>query len=1009
MNTSITRVGQVPNPVACAHYIATSPLFKSRAAFVVLESESDRHLLSSLLPYFDTEKRPVIEWKNKPFQLLEMQHLLVPSFIIADRKTILEEYVPSPTAFTKQSFHIQPSEKISPMRLRDWLARAGFEPETSANAAGCFAFRGDIVDVYTSEPIRIQFFGDTVETIHTFHLKTGKLSKQLSSVLIPPVQLVGRASILDHLPNNSFVVVFHQKLLEIDKEQIALEPFTLNEEGALNAGYQETKAYHLRYEEMQEDIKDKKAYVFTYFVEKARNIFAAVNPQTQIQRFQTTARGCVNATQNLIILTDASIGFEEEKLRKQSARVNQALVQQLSPGDHAVHLYHGIGRFIGTKIMHVNGLDREYFILEYAEGDKIYVPVELAERIDKYVGDPNPKLHRLSDASWSEVVARVQKESLVLAHELLELYARRSFTTAPSLVECAEESVLDKKCPFTLTKDQVVALQDIFHGLAQEKPMDRLLCGDVGFGKTEIAIRAAFRAVLNGYQVALLAPTTILAQQHLDTFTERLNNFGVHVRALNRLRSPKEQKEVVHGIANGTVDIVIGTHRLLSKDVQFKHLGLIVVDEEQRFGVKAKEGLKRIRKNAHVLTMTATPIPRTLHLSLSGIRDISTILTPPQERKAVETSIQQYTPKRVQEAIERELHRGGQTYYVYNRVESIHHRLLELQCIIPQARIGIAHGQMVPKELAHVMHQFDCGEIDVLLATTIVENGLDIPRANTIIVENASMFGLSELYQLRGRVGRSTQQGYAYFLYTEQIPEADAKKRFIALQDAQELGAGFELAMKDMEIRGVGNMLGKEQHGHATKVGLNLYVRLLNQAVRNLEGVPEEIERDIPIDLPLEARIPEELIPDNGERIMLYQRLAIIRDREELKAKRVELTKSEQFQKDGELHPAVSGLFDVLEIKLLASHSHLLSITTAYPSKHNNITSPCITLTSEIPFTEVSSEWEHVFTRGLDVNKIRATVEELGVEWIQKIQQVIQSVSSIMRSKVADAKDVRES
>jgi len=975
-------VGEIPNPLALAHWLTHTPLIESGAVFVILENEFDRRIVAEALPLL-TSKLEVIEWTGGVFALARLQ--ASQGIVLLDKVTLEENLLPTPSAFSKACLELIVGDQFTVADLQTLLADHGFDREPTANEPGRWAARGDVVDVFVDYPLRIQFDNGVVESISEFDLGTGAHGKQHQSVIIPPLHLRGRSSLLDHLPVDAPLVMFHQEALPTLHPQILINSVQLPDHE--NAGYTDARSYHLRHEELEKDLRNSQQVVlFSAYPDKARGLLDGKS--IQVHDFNFTTRGFWHKASGSLVLTDINIGFGEHEQRKKQAALAQEMVQKLTPGDLVVHIYHGIGRFGGTTVMHVNKLDREYFQLEYAAGDKIYVPVELAERVDKYLGDPNPKLNRLSDASWNEAVVKVRAHTLEMARELLELYAKRTVARASQCSQQPAELNFDAACPYVLTSDQIEAWETIKKDLSQEQPMDRLLCGDVGFGKTEVALRATLRAVLNGYQVAVLAPTTILVQQHFDTFSERLKEFGVTVGQLSRFTTAKEQRAVITDLASGLVQVVVGTHRLLSKDVSCKRLGLIVIDEEQRFGVKAKEGLKRIRTSAHVLSMTATPIPRTLHLSLSGVRDVSTILTPPEERKAVELTIQPLSASTILQAVEREMNRGGQTYYLYNRVQSIEQRRLELQKLIPSARIGIAHGQMDAKTLSSVMHEFDTGNLDILLATTIIENGLDIPNANTLIVENASMFGLAELYQLKGRVGRSARQGYAFFLYTERVPEADAKKRFVALQSATELGSGFELAMKDMEIRGVGNILGQQQHGHAVKIGLHLYLRLLNQAVQEMKGMDIELERDVPIDLPIESRIPIELLPDESDRIQVYQKLAAIRDRDELNKKRAQYTKQARFGKN-ELHPAVAGLFDVLEVKLIATGSTLTSIDTTYSSKNHPLSSPIITIASDTPFPDTNEVWERLSSHSIDGWRVRASLEDLGNNWIEQVKTVV--------------------
>ncbi len=982
----VIQIGQVPNVLALSHYITTSPLLQKQAVFVVVKNEIDRHIIAQTVHFFNTQERQCTEWNDNNMDLLRFDD---PSgMILCDAMQLERTRLPSRRTFIDKTLELSVGEEVSLQEVKELLTINGLERETSANEPGRWSGRGNIIDVYTDQPIRIEFDNNTITALNSFSLKTGKKKRALDSCRVPPLHQAGRSSLLDYLPDDAVIVLYEQEAVENAHAQLIVSPLQIP--GSTDAGYKETKSYHLRYEEIQQDASSY-ATVFACTAHKKKLVPLLPKNATTIP-LTVPSRGFIHASSRTIVLTDQAVGISEQEYKEQSQKVQQALIQSLHPGDYVVHAHHGIARFGGMTTMHVNKLDREYFICEYADADKIYVPVELADRIDKYLGSPHPTLHRLSDASWGEVVARVKKHALVLAKDLLHLYAKRTIATTTQYSEQTEEEELDKKCPFELTKDQQQALQDVYHDMQQETPMDRLLCGDVGFGKTEVAIRAAFRAVLNGRQVALLAPTTVLAQQHFDTFSERLQAFGISIGRLSRLQTAKQQQQVIHGVRNGTIDVIIGTHRLLSKDVHFKRLGFIIIDEEQRFGVKAKEALKQLRADAHILSMTATPIPRTLHLSLSGIRDISTILTAPQERKAVETFIQPLSSDVIAQAIKREMKRKGQTYYIYNRVRSIELRRKELQVLVPTARIGVIHGQMRSKELAAVMHEFDTGKIDVLLATTIVENGLDIPRANTLVVEHASMFGLAELYQLKGRVGRSDRQGYAYFFYKERELEPVVKERFVALQETQELGSGFELAMRDMEIRGVGNILGKEQHGHAEKIGLHLYIRLLNRAVQELQGVELQPERDIPIDLPIEAYIPERILPNEADRVILYQQLAAISERKALLSKKDQFSRKQRFATTGSLDPALEGLFQLLEIKLLASRSSLLSIDTTYPTDMNRLTSPRITISSDKPLVDLPAEWNIVYKRDSSDHVARATLEELGERWIEKLKLLIQQL-----------------
>ncbi len=631
------------------------------------------------------------------------------------------------------------------------------------------------------------------------------------------------------------------------------------------------------------------------------------NSLTVIQGSLAQGWGALPPASTTLIFSDVEI-FGWAKPRRalpRRAAPREPFLSDLALGDLVVHVEHGIGRYRGLVRLALEGAEREYLHLEYAQGDRLYVPADQMDRISRYVGagEAPPTLTRLSGTDWERVKARAKRAIKDVARKLLGLYAAREaaagYAFAPDFPWQAD---LEASFPYIETPDQLAAINEVKLDMEAPRPMDRLICGDVGYGKTEIALRAAFKAVVDGKQVALLVPTTILAQQHFNTFRERLQAFPVTVEMLSRFRSEKEQQEVVKGLREGSVDIVIGTHRLIQKDVAFKNLGLVIIDEEQRFGVMHKETLKELRREVDVLTLTATPIPRTLHMSLVGVRDMSTMETPPEERLPIVTQVAEYDGAIIRGAILRELDRGGQVYFVHNRVQSIEYMGQVLARLVPEARIAVAHGQMPEEDLEKVMLDFAGGLTDVLVCTAIIESGLDIPNANTIIVNRADHFGLAQLYQLRGRVGRGANRAYAYFLHSRgsQLSEA-ARKRLQAIYDATELGAGFRIAMKDLEIRGAGNLLGVEQHGHISAVGFDLYCRLLAQAVEELreetgaasllvKGAPTLVEPpSVSLDLGLDAYIPSDYVPDEAARLTLYQRLAGARSPEEVNSLAQEL------------------------------------------------------------------------------------------------------------------------
>lgn len=649
---------------------------------------------------------------------------------------------------------------------------------------------------------------------------------------------------------------------------------------------------------------------------------------------------------SFILYTDAEIfGWSRSKPRRLTTQYTrpsapEAFFADLAPGDFVVHIDHGIGVFRGLQKLDLGGPDTEYLLIEYAQGDRLYVPVHQLDRLSRYVapGGHTPPLHRLGTAEWSQVKERTRKAVADIAQELLELYATRQVVSGHAYsADTAWQQELEASFPYVETADQLSVIDQVKHDMQRERPMDRLVVGDVGYGKTEVALRAAFKAVMDGKQVAILVPTTVLAQQHFNTFKERLAPFPVTVEMLSRFRSSKEQDEIVERIGKGSVDIVIGTHRLLSPDVQFKDLGLLIVDEEQRFGVTHKERLKQLRAQVDVLTLTATPIPRTLYLSLSGARDMSTIETPPEERLPIRTYVAAYDEGLVRDAILRELDRGGQVFFVHNRVRGIGILTEQLRKLVPEARIAIGHGQMPEDELEAVMSEFAAGQYDVLVCTTIIESGIDIPNANTIIINNADKFGLAQLYQLRGRVGRSAARAYAYFLYDKRVNlSEEARARLQGIAEATELGAGFQVAMRDLEIRGAGEILGARQSGHIAAVGFDLYCRLLAGAIEearvrspsdgqngkeNAQRV-QQILNAPTVDLPIASQIPESYVADSGLRLRLYRRLADVAGE-----KQVQDLSREFQERFGELPEEVENLMFMLRLKIAATRAGAAAIT----------------------------------------------------------------------------------
>lgn len=639
----------------------------------------------------------------------------------------------------------------------------------------------------------------------------------------------------------------------------------------------------------------------------------------------------------LDLLTDAEVfGWSRpapRRLRASRPTAPETHFADIAAGDYVVHLEYGLGKFQGLVSRNIGGMEREYLLVEYANTDVLYVPVHHADRLSKWIGsdDNPPPMHRLGEKTWTAIKVQAQKAADELAMELLDLYASRE--TIPGHAfgpDNTWQSELEASFPYQETEDQLRVIGEVKADMERPYPMDRLICGDVGYGKTEVALRAAFKAVTDGKQVAILVPTTILAQQHYKTFTDRLSPFPVAVEMLSRFRTPMQQERILKQLREGKVDIIIGTHRLVSEDVSFKDLGLVIIDEEQRFGVAHKERLKQWRTEVDVLTMTATPIPRTLYMSLTGVRDISTIDTAPADRLPVQTYVGEMDETRLKRAILRELDRGGQIFFVHNRVQTIGFLLKQLEQLVPEARVAKAHGQMSERELEKVMFDFADGEIDILLATTIIESGLDFPNANTLIVDRAERFGLAQLYQLRGRVGRGVRRAYAYFFHSAwKSLNADAQQRLEVIAETTDLGAGYTIAIKDMEIRGAGDLLGPSQSGHISAVGFDLYTRLLSNAVkkrkaeRNGEPLPADLPEAVLIDLPLATYIPTDYVPDAGLRLRLYRRMAALETLEAIDQMATEL--ADRF---GPIPDPVHNLLYQLRIKALAQKALITAVTT---------------------------------------------------------------------------------
>jgi transcription-repair coupling factor (superfamily II helicase) len=850
--------------------------------------------------------------------------------------------------YRRLALTVRVNEEIPLDDLTAHLASIGYERREPVEMPGEFSLRGGIVDVFppeTSQPYRIEFFGDTVESIRRFDPETQRSTSRADSVLLLPLveEAGGRFFSGDGEPpeNSAFDLDPHALIVWDEPEQIraAAERFWKRLEQG-DASLESAERHIWRLGELESHLTQRQQLAVRQLGLSGGDIEIASSPvagyQGNVPRMAADVQGLLASGTRVVffapaggeldrlgeiareykitgaafakasirrgsILRDpplALIGwddlFDMPAVAERQPRIQTNLkafaadIADLQPGDYVVHQTHGIGKFLGVRELGQDGMQGEYLLLEYAGESKLYVPMTRLDLVQKFrgAGDAAPALDRMGGATWERTKKRVRAKMRDMADELLKLYAQRKMTEGFRYSpDSAWQREFEDAFEYTPTKDQVTAVADIKRDMESPQPMDRLLCGDVGFGKTEVAMRAAFKALGDGRQVAVLAPTTVLAFQHYETFKRRFASFPVRIELLSRFRSPKEIKETLADLAAGKVDVVIGTHRLLSKDVEFRDLGLMIVDEEQRFGVRHKERLKQIRQNVDALAMSATPIPRTLHMSLLGLRDMSVIETPPKDRLAIHTVVAHFDLGVVKQAIEQEVSRGGQVYFIHNRIDSIYSRAASIQEMLPDVKIGVGHGQMGEDELERVLLGFMRHEFDVFVSTTIVENGIDIPLANTIIIENAQNYGLSELYQLRGRVGRSNRRAYAYLLVPPNTELTDiARKRLAALKEFSDLGAGFKIAALDLELRGAGNILGGEQHGHIADVGFDMYVRMLDETVRELKGeeIPPEVTSTL--NLGLDIRIPAEYIADEHQRLRAYKRIASAKTREEAAA-----------------------------------------------------------------------------------------------------------------------------
>ena len=847
--------------------------------------------------------------------------------------------LPQPESLVRENIKLAPNQEIEQAQVVEKLVKAGYERTEQVDTLGQLAVRGDILDVFPingKDPVRIEWFDNTIDVVKRFDLDTQRSTGTLKQVAIMPLAMENQeadASLFQYFSPDQLVIMdepagFFEECKKIygDNREFAdqlLDQETMLRQAGethsllvsdlghphfpkapkLHVQVRAMAPYNKNTDLLQKDLKgwlDKGIHplIMMGTADKAAGLAESLKGNGLDMEYRSKppllpekggvvfsgslTNGFYFWDQSWLLITESDIfGMQKKRRLARQKGKGPALnyFSDIKVGDYVVHDVQGIGRYMGVETIEIDGVHRDYLQLQYAKGDKLHVPVEQVSLLHKYVGNEGtpPRLSNMGRKDWQKTTKKAQKAITILATELLRLYAQRKITPGHAFAPDTHwQKEFEASFPFEETPDQLKAIAEIKADMEKPVPMERLLCGDVGYGKTEVAIRAAFKAVMDGKQVAVLAPTTVLAQQHLLTFSQRMGSFGVRVEMLSRFRTPKQQKEIMDRLAEGKIDVLIGTHRILNPDVEFHDLGLLVIDEEQRFGVAQKEKIKQRSAGIDVLTLSATPIPRTLHLALVKGRDMSIIESPPEDRLPVETYVAEYDDGMVREALEREIRRGGRIYYVHNRIEGLTRIAAHLRELVPGITIGVAHGRMTEDELEDVMLGFYHGDFDVLLCTTIIENGLDVPLANTIIIDGAENFGLSQLYQMRGRVGRSSRLAYAYFLYKkDRVLSEVAQKRLQAIRDFTELGAGFKIAMRDLEIRGAGNLLGAEQHGQIAGVGFDLYCRLLEKTINTLQngGNPDEpLAPDPVIEMKLDAYIPDGYIDNPRYKLELYHR-----------------------------------------------------------------------------------------------------------------------------------------
>ena len=1078
MNTIIGELGKNPKFVSLVNNIESkkSPIeisgltdvgetsviasineFTKRPIILITYNEIQAKKLAENIRYFTDKvyvfpKKEILtydyiaESKDLPYERIDVLNKINDSknIIVVTTIEAVQQKILAKDELYKNTINFEIGKRCNIDEVKQKLVDLGYTRYDLIDARGEFSIRGGIIDVSVTDStgVRIELWGDEVDSIRYFNIVSQRSTSQIDQIEIYPAheyileksleevcndiqskvyesnkeQIVERdieeikngnylskvdryfnsfynsqETLLDYLDDRFVIFVDEQNKVEarslnikedterliqalIEKEKIvpksllntesiedtknALEGKKIVYIEKLNTTTSSSiEKFNLRYRQLNyykngidlfiNDIKNyqndnKKIYIVVDMKEKASKIEKLLNENEITTRIEENLNQTIitKNTQNNVVITIGKLseGFEsydldqivivanelveadrrKRKYKSEEFKQGEKVVfADLKVGDYVVHRRYGIGIYIGVNTITADGTTKDYIKIKYAGDDVLYIPTDALDSIRKYIGgeEVGLKLNKLGSKDWEKTTARVKNNLRAVAKELIELYALREKSKGHAFMPDTEwQKEFEGKFPYIETDDQLRCIDEVKADMENEKPMDRLLCGDVGYGKTEVAIRAAFKAVMEGKQVAYLVPTTVLAKQQYQTFKERMKDYPVTVELLNRFRTTKDKNRIVKELKLGDVDIVVGTHKLLGKEVEFKDLGLLIIDEEHRFGVKAKEKIKQYKANIDVLTMTATPIPRTLHMSVVGVRDMSVIYDPPQNRKPVQTYVLEYDEEVIKEAITKELERDGQVFYIYNRVEDIMLKANAISRLVPEANVGYAHGRMTGSQIEEIMEDFVDKKINVLVCTTILESGIDIPNANTIIVENADRMGLAQLYQIRGRVGRSDRQGYAYITYKkDKVLAEEADKRLKAIREFTEFGSGFKIAMRDLEIRGAGSLIGEIQHGHLEEVGYDTYCRLLDEVVKEEQGIEVKPEFEVQIDVDVTSFIPETYIPDSNQKIEIYQDIALCKDEKDIQDVIDEL-----IDRFGDIPHEVENLLEISRIKQLA-------------------------------------------------------------------------------------------